>query len=445
MDISQNQQSNQINKTDEESAQSLELKDMIQENIKQMEKFESSDSEDSEEIKDVFDERGDVYEKVQLQIEKHYQQEGKEISFDYANSDRRITSKSRFFISHLKASVVQNETPKDLKGYLQKKSPSFFRGWQDRYVTLKDHKMCYFEKEGDVDPKGVINFDLAKADVKFIDKKTFQIIIEGSERSFMFRSHEDAITEDWVNEIKRHISVAGKRPSTCILNTKSMFWRFDTISEQQFINLADTGDILLFRCKQLGSKITRTFTNSHFDHVAMVLKFETDPDEVYFVESTSNRGVSISRWTMIRKFVGDFYEQVILRHLEVERSDALIDKLEIFLKEAVGNKYGISTSKLLFQRNTVKPKKNKYIDDDRTFFCSELVAKAYKVLGIMEDDGRPSNYFYPASFSSKSTALNLTVGAHLGQEMNIAIDSVVTQQDELMLQGPRGDQHRQTL
>jgi hypothetical protein len=53
----------------------------------------------------------------------------------------------------------------------------------------------------------------------------------------------------------------------------------------------------------------------------MVLKFETDPDEVYFVEATSNRGVSISRWSMIRKFVGDFYEQVILRHLEAERSD----------------------------------------------------------------------------------------------------------------------------
>lgn len=134
----------------------------------------------------------------------------------------------------------------------------------------------------------------------------------------------------------------------------------------------------------------------------MILKFETDPDEVYFVESTSNRGVSISRWSMIRKFVGDFYEQVVLRHLEVDRNDEMIDKLEIFLKEAVGNKYGISTSKLLFQRNTVKPKTGKYIDDDRTFFCSELVAKAYKILGIMEEDGRPCNHFYPSSFSTKS-------------------------------------------
>jgi len=41
-------------------------------------------------------------------------------------------------------------------------------------VTLKDHKLCYYEKEGDHEPKGIINFDLARSDVKFIDKKTFQ-------------------------------------------------------------------------------------------------------------------------------------------------------------------------------------------------------------------------------------------------------------------------------
>jgi hypothetical protein len=80
----------------------------------------------------------------------------------------------------------------------------------------------------------------------------------------------------------------------------------------------------------------------------------------------------------------------------------MIDKLEIFLKEAVGLKYGISTSKLLFQRNTVKPVKGKYIDEDRTFFCSELVAKAYKVLGIMVDDEKSCSAYYPSSFSSKS-------------------------------------------
>jgi hypothetical protein len=118
--------------------------------------------------------------------------------------------------------------------------------------------------------------------------------------------------------------------------------------------------------------------------------------------------------------------------LEIDRNEDMIDKLEIFLKEAVGNRYGISTSKLLFQRTTVKPKTGKYIDDDRTFFCSELVAKAYKILGIMEEDGRPCNYFYPSSFSTKSQALNLTKEATLGPELNIVLDSFKSQEEEIL-------------
>ena len=36
----------------------------------------------------------------------------------------------------------------------------------------------------------------------------------------------------------------------------------------------------------MGTKITRFYTSSYFDHVAMVLKFDTDENEVYLVEAT---------------------------------------------------------------------------------------------------------------------------------------------------------------
>ena len=85
----------------------------------------------------------------------------------------------------------------------------------------------------------------------------------------------------------------------------------------------------------------------------------------------------------MRKYLGDFYENVVLRHIEVNRSQNMIERLEIFLKESVGNSYGMSTSKLLFHRPSAKPKKGVFVDEDRTFFCSELVAKTFKVLGIM--------------------------------------------------------------
>jgi hypothetical protein len=74
---------------------------------------------------------------------------------------------------------------------------------------------------------------------------------------------------------------------------------------------------------------------------------------------------------------------VVLRHLQVERDQNMITRLEIFLREAVGNSYGMTTSKLLFHRPSLKPKHGTFVDDERTFFCSELVAKAYKVLGLI--------------------------------------------------------------
>lgn len=155
----------------------------------------------------------------------------------------------------------------------------------------------------------------------------------------------------------------------------------------------------------------------------MVLKFETDPDEVYFVESTANRGVSISRWSTVRRYLGDFYEQVVLRRLEIPRTEEMIARLEVFLKEAVGNRYGMSTGKLLFHRPSIKPKRGAFIDEDRTFFCSELVAKAYKILGVMVDDDRPCAQFYPSHFSSKnSSILHLTHNASLGRELNVFIN-----------------------
>ena len=105
---------------------------------------------------------------------------------------------------------------------------------------------------------------------------------------------------------------------------------------------------------------------------------------------------------------------MLLRHLTITRSDKLIDQLEVFLEEAVGNKYGMSTNKLLFQRQTIKSKTGKYIDFDRTFFCSELVAKAYKILGIIENDTKACSSYYPSSFSSEKNDLKLLPGALLG-------------------------------
>lgn len=102
------------------------------------------------------------------------------------------------------------------------------------------------------------------------------------------------------------------------------------MSEKQFFEQADTGDILLFKATSGAAGLIRTFTGGHFDHVAMILKFESDENEVYFVEAAGNCGVALNRWQNLRKHVGagKFYERIIFRHIEFDRTDKMVENLE---------------------------------------------------------------------------------------------------------------------
>ena len=105
------------------------------------------------------------------------------------------------------------------------------------------------------------------------------------------------------------------------------------MSEAQFIEKADTFDILLFKCNTSGGKIIRTYTGNEFDHAAMVLKFGSEPDEVFFVEATSNHGVALKRFSGMKQTIGSFYKKIVLRHLEWDRSEHSLEVLEQFLDE----------------------------------------------------------------------------------------------------------------
>jgi hypothetical protein len=70
----------------------------------------------------------------------------------------------------------------------------------------------------------------------------------------------------------------------------------------------------------------------------MLLKFESDENEVYLLESTGNKGVSLNKWSFIRQCVGatEFYDRAILRHIDFERDEKMVENLEKFLKSVLG-------------------------------------------------------------------------------------------------------------
>lgn len=88
----------------------------------------------------------------------------------------------------------------------------------------------------------------------------------------------------------------------------------------------------------------------------MILKFESAPDDVYFVEATGNMGVSLNKWQYLKPHIGHdkFYEKLVIRHVDFNRGEKMVKNLEKFLGEVVGLKYGIGSSKLMRQKTVIK-------------------------------------------------------------------------------------------
>ena len=84
----------------------------------------------------------------------------------------------------------------------------------------------------------------------------------------------------------------------------------------------DSGDVLLFKTKKLSAKITRGVTQSEYDHVAMVLKFEGE-EEAYIIDATLD-GVNITSWTDLWTYKDSLYKKIVWRQLKIIRDDMFI-------------------------------------------------------------------------------------------------------------------------
>ena len=70
----------------------------------------------------------------------------------------------------------------------------------------------------------------------------------------------------------------------------------------------------------------------------MVLRYGSEPNEVFFVEA-ANDGVTIKRWSEINWALGTFYTKVVHRRLKWDRPEESINELEKFLTETEDAKY----------------------------------------------------------------------------------------------------------
>ena len=118
--------------------------------------------------------------------------------------------------------------------------------------------------------------------------------------------------------------------------------------------------------------------------------------------------------------------------------------LDTFRKNSVGHHYGMNLSPLLFKQKSKTNLRSKIshseVEKDRQFFCSELVAKAFKVLNIFSDpDSKSSANYFPGSFAPEDQGGSgmideeLKDDVALGPVMNILVNVHVKLNKERLL------------
>jgi len=166
---------------------------------------------------------------------------------------------------------------------------------------------------------------------------------------------------------------------------------------------------MLFKQQNLAGTTVSLATGGHFTHIAFVYKDPTEESDIVYYESVMG-GVGHSWWSDLRDNIGEgkFYEKVSFRKLKCKRDENFMKEIKSFITETYGMEYSLKNLMPGRSKTSKEPRhssialktgasgKKKYVEDDRTFFCSEYVAKAYKVLGVFNTEEN-SSFFLPST------------------------------------------------
>lgn len=107
----------------------------------------------------------------------------------------------------------------------------------------------------------------------------------------------------------------------------------------------------------------------------------------------------------------NLYDKIVYRNLRIQRDKEFMSKLQEFVENNIGKKYSLTVNKLFKFKSTIlgveqeqkksqEKEKKEGKAEERTFFCSELVAAAYKHLGLLPQNISTTQY-WPGSFAHK--------------------------------------------
>ena len=282
--------------------------------------------------------------------------------------------------------------------------------YQERILFLRGNLLYYFRAQSK-QAAGIIDLsDLHQGDPEFESSllNAFRLRILSGVVVLKFETKSECDT--WASAIRNNAKrPRGQRlPVPRPLPTPA---RVARIGSEDLRTTAKTLDLLLFRSTgRLAPALVRSLTASDFDHVALLIK--TQSGKVCVFEAVQ-LGVML---TDIDGLFGEYREgdiHVTLRRIQVPggTSDAMLENLSHFIDATCGKAYEWTLGKMMGRTSGTD-----FDDETRTFFCSELVAAAYKAVGLLRGD-LPSTTYTPGDFADNE--VTLLQGATLGRQERV--------------------------
>jgi len=328
--------------------------------------------------------------------------------------------------------IGKSKLPPVKKGFLHKRSSHLCGIFSKaRFFCLEDCKLKWYDVNEEITdptyynletPLGVIDFMLIEMCVsKLPNSKTresswlccpwneyeFRLQPKISSRAFDLTldgpDGSEKNLQSWVDAIQTTIHITEHLFKDFKVDDSMIprrWWKQTIILAPQFAQIAQTGDLLLFRTNSNVAKLQRLVTRGSFDHVGVLIRFQNN-SRLCILEAMGETGVSLVEWdSFIKNSWNKLYTRTAYRRLEFDRDPERLQPFLVWMRSVYGRPYKLSFDGI---KKGMEKKSRKSVvlpnnDQDRGFFCSELVAKAYKVLKLLPEE-RASVQYWPSVFA----------------------------------------------
>lgn len=273
-----------------------------------------------------------------------------------------------------------------------------------------------------------LDFNFITAGMTVIrEQMELSIYVLGSDLVFRMRVNNKEIYDKMINAITISISTSKGAKMNLLAVTIRHNWHLSYfISNEQFIQKAKTGDMLIFRGNECPSTCQRAFTWNEYDHVVFLQK--KNNGTLFLFEATSREGCKIQTW---RDYIGMLwnliYEKIVYRELLINSSQKdkiqseLEQKTEAFVQCTNRKKYDLNVCSIMCCAKQLDHEKRNQWGQSQGFSCSSLLAAAYVSLGIIPYQKGTSAYL-PGQFSQKASII-MNEPFSLGPEIVIDFSS----------------------